>query len=273
MLQGRLVLQTLSHQPLHHHHCLKNARAKKKGVRLAANWVDEHKGDGSDYLSNYKRARLPRDLCGVVFQILIIISRNDRRDLLFRVFTEEDGRLLWDGGRSLHEAFACPILYKGDRLALSHQPHDGLQRNFGFLSLSVSFRQRLPLYRWVAGHRRRRSHVAGLLLLSSLRPDQCSPLGIVHLWKSERIKLTTRISYDCLSKVKVTNLRLRVLASYLRAVGVGFSSSQYQCMVLRLTNFAQVLSSGWVFEKIFLRKPNSSTSTYGRRLTAKKKDG
>ena len=157
---------------------------------------------------------------------------------MFRVFTEEDERLLLDGGRSLHKAFACPMLYKGDRLALSHQSYDGLQRNFGFLSLTVSFRRRLPLYRWVAGHRRRRSHVTRLLLLGSLRLDQCSPLGVVHFWKSERIELTTRISYDRSSKVKVTNLRLRVLASYLRVAGVGSGLSQYQCMVLRLTSFA-----------------------------------
>ena len=119
----------------------------------------------------------------MVSQIFIILSGNDRRDLLqgmFRVFTEEDRWLLWDGGRNLHEAFAYPILYKGDRLALNHQFYDGLQRNFGFLSLTVSFRRRLPLYRWVAGHRRRRSHVTGLLLLGSLQLDQCSPLGVVH---------------------------------------------------------------------------------------------
>ena len=68
----------------------------------------------------------------------------------------------------------------------------------------------------------------------------------------------------------MTDLHLRIFALYLRAAGVGFGPSQYQCMVLRLTNFAQVLSLGWVFEKIFLRKPNSLTSTCGRRLTAKK---
>ena len=71
----------------------------------------------------------------------------------------------------------------------------------------------------------------------------------------------------------MTDLRLRVLASYLRAVDVGSGPSQYQCMVLRLTSFAQVLSSGYVFEKIFSRKLNSLISTCGRRLTVEKKDG
>ena len=80
------------------------------------------------------------------------------------------------------------------------------------------------------------------------------------------------MNYDCSSKVKMTDLRLRIFTSYLRAAGVGSSPSQYQCMVLRLTSFAQVLSSGLVFEKIFSRKPNSSTSTCGHRLT-EKKDG
>ena len=133
--------------------------------------MNEHKDDESDYLSNCKKTRLPHGLCGVVSQILVILSRNDRRDLLqgmFRVFIEGDGRLLLDGGRSLHEAFAYPMLYRGDHFALSHQSYDGLERNFGLLSLMISLRQRLPLYRWVAGHCRRQSHVAKLLLLGSL---------------------------------------------------------------------------------------------------------
>ena len=136
----------------------------------------------------------------------------------------------------------------------------------------VSFGCRLPFNRWVDSYHRWRSHVAWLFLLGGLRLDQCSPPGIIHFWKNERIKLTARINYDCLSKVKMTDLRLRIFASYLRVASVGSSSSQYQCMVLRLTSFAQVLSSGLVFEKIFSRKPNSSTSTCGRRLTEKKDD-
>ena len=122
------MLQTPSHQPLHHHHCLKNTRVIK-GVRLASNWVDGRKGDGSDYLRNCEEAELPYGLREVVSQVLIILSGNDRRDLLqgmFRVFTEEDRPLLLDGGRSLHKAFIYPMLHKGDRLALSHQPYDGL---------------------------------------------------------------------------------------------------------------------------------------------------
>ena len=69
------------------------------------------------------------------------------------------------------------------------------------------------------------------------------------------------------------DLRLRLFASYLRAADVGSGPSQYQCMVLSVTSFAQVLSSGWVLEKIFSRKLNSSRSTYGRRLMAKKEEG
>ena len=87
---------------------------------------------------------------------------------MFRILTEEDGRFLLGGGQSLHEAFAYPMLYWGDRLALSHQPYDGLQRNFGFLGQTVSLRRRFPLYKRVTCHRHRRSHVAGLLLLGSL---------------------------------------------------------------------------------------------------------
>ena len=145
--------------------------------------MDGHKDDESDYLSNCKKTRLPHGLHGVISQILVILSRNDRRNLLqgmFTVFTEEDGRLLLDGRRSLHEAFACPMLYRGDRLPISHQPYDEPQRNFWFFSLMVSFRRRLPLYRWIAGHYHHQSHVAGLFLLGSLRPDQCSPLNVVH---------------------------------------------------------------------------------------------
>ena len=67
----------------------------------------------------------------------------------------------------------------------------------------------------------------------------------------------------------MADLRLQTFASYLRVAGVGFGPSQYQCMVLRLTSFAQVLSSSLVFKKNFSRKPNSSMSICGRRLTEK----
>ena len=87
-------------------------------------------------------------------------------------------------------------------------------------------------------------------------------------------RLTTRVrNYEHSNKVKMTDLHLRIFASYLTATGVGSGSLQYQWMVLSVTNFAQVLSFGWVLEKIFSRKLNSSRSTYGRRLTVKKKDG
>ena len=66
------------------------------------------------------------------------------------------------------------------------------------------------------------------------------------------------------------DLRLWTFASYLKAADVGSGPSQYQWMVLRLTSFAHVLSSGLVFELLFFsRKPNSSTSICGRRLTEK----
>ena len=52
----------------------------------------------------------------------------------------------------------------------------------------------------------------------------------------------------------MTDLRLRIFALYLRAAGVGSGPSQYQWMVLRLTSFAQVLSSGLVFEKFFFKE-------------------
>ena len=50
-------------------------------------------------------------------------------------------------------------------------------------------------------------------------------------------------------RVKMTDLRLRIFSSYLTAAGVGSGPSQYQWMVLSVTNFAQVLSSGRVLEK------------------------
>ena len=49
--------------------------------------------------------------------------------------------------------------------------------------------------------------------------------------------------------MKTTDLCLRIFASYLTAASVGTGPSQYQWMVLSVTNFAQVLSSGWVLEK------------------------
>ena len=50
-------------------------------------------------------------------------------------------------------------------------------------------------------------------------------------------------------RIKTTDLRFRIFSSYLTTAGVGSSPSQYQWMVLSVTNFAQVLSSGWVLEK------------------------
>ena len=50
-------------------------------------------------------------------------------------------------------------------------------------------------------------------------------------------------------RVKMTDLRLRIFSSYLTVAGVGSGPSQYQWMVLSVTNFAQVLSSGRVLEK------------------------
>ena len=73
-------------------------------------------------------------------------------------------------------------------------------------------------------------------------------------------------------RVKMTDLRLRIFSSYLTAAGVGSGPSQYQWMVLSVTNFAQVLSSGRVLEKKNSRKANSLISTWGRRLTAKKEE-
>ena len=72
--------------------------------------------------------------------------------------------------------------------------------------------------------------------------------------------------------VKTTDLRLRIFSSYWIAAGIGSGPSQYQWMVLSVTSFAQVLSSGWVFEKKISRKTNSLISTWGRRLTAKEEE-
>ena len=78
---------------------------------------------------------------------------------------------------------------------------------------------------------------------------------------------------DRLNRMRTTDLRLQIFTLYLTATGVGSSLSQYQWMVLSVTNFSQVLSSGWILEKIFSRKLNSSRSTCGHHLTVKKKDG
>ena len=72
---------------------------------------------------------------------------------------------------------------------------------------------------------------------------------------------------------RLTDLRLWILALYLTASGVDSGPSQYQWMVSGFTNFAQVLSPGLVFEKIFSRKLNSSILTCGHRLTAEEMDG
>jgi len=86
------------------------------------------------------------------------------------------------------------------------------------------------------------------------------------------MKLLTNKAKNHLRKIRLMDLRLRILALYLTASGVGSGLSQYQWIVSEFTNFGQVLSSGWVFEKIFSRKLNSSILTCGRRLTAREKD-
>ena len=87
------------------------------------------------------------------------------------------------------------------------------------------------------------------------------------------MKLLTNKSKSQLSKIRLTDLRLRILALYLTASSVGSGPSQYQWIVSGVTNFVQVLSAGLVLEKIFSRKLNSSRLTCGRRLTAKEEDG
>ena len=54
---------------------------------------------------------------------------------------------------------------------------------------------------------------------------------------------------------------------------LGFKTVTIQWMVSRFNNFAQVLFSGLVFEKIFSRKLNSLILTCGRRLTTEEMDG
>ena len=162
------------------------------------------------------------------------------------------------------------MLCWGDRLhTLSHQPYDGFQRDFLLLKRTVPFGRLLPFYRQSHPFG---NHLAGLLSPSSLCFNQRPPLSVVHLCKEGWMKLLTSKAKSHLSEIRSTDLRLRIFALYLTASGVGLVPSQYQWIVLGFTNFAQVLSSGLVFWKIFLRKPNSSVLTCGHRLIAKEKD-
>ena len=53
------------------------------------------------------------------------------------------------------------------------------------------------------------------------------------------MKSITKLKNDnLLNRMRTTDLRLRIFASYLTATGVGSSSSQYQWMVLSVTNFS-----------------------------------
>ena len=151
-----------------------------------------------------------------------------------------------------------------------YQDHDGFQGYFLLLMGTVPFgRLLLPFNGW---NRPLRSHITGLLSFCSLWFDQRPPLTIVHLYKEEQMKLLTKKAKRQYCKIRLTKLHLWIIALYLTASGVGSVPSQYQWMVSRFTNFAQVLSSGLVFEKIFSRKLNSSILTCGRRLTAKEMD-
>ena len=71
--------------------------------------------------------------------------------------------------------------------------------------------------------------------------------------------------------MRMTDLRWRILASYLTAASIGSGLSQYQWMVSSVTSLTQVLSSGLVLAKILSRKLNSSSSTCVRRRIAKQK--
>ena len=85
------------------------------------------------------------------------------------------------------------------------------------------------------------------------------------------MKLIINKNQNRSNRVRTTDLHWRILESYLMAAGVGSGPLQYQWMVSSVTSLAQVLSSGLVLAKILSRKLNSSSSTYGRRRTAKKK--
>ena len=85
------------------------------------------------------------------------------------------------------------------------------------------------------------------------------------------MKLITSKNQNPSNRIRMTDLRWQILASYLTASNVGSDMSQYQWMGSSVTSLAQVLSSGLVLAKILSRKLNSSSSTCGSRRTAKKK--
>ena len=104
---------------------------------------------GRSYLSNAKKPCLPHCLYRVVAQVLIIISRNDGRELLQRVLKvlmEEDRWFFSDGDRTCHKSFALSMTRMGNRfLGLGLQTHDEFRNSFRFLGKTASLLWLFPL--------------------------------------------------------------------------------------------------------------------------------
>ena len=124
--------------------------------------------DGRSYLSNAKKPCLPHGLSCVVTQVLIIISRDDGRELLQRilkVLTEEDRWFFNDEDRTRHKSFALSWTRLSDSLlGLGLQTHDGFRDSFGFLWKTASLFWLFPLGRRVGQTHPLRSLTLLLLL-------------------------------------------------------------------------------------------------------------
>ena len=102
-------------------------------------------------MSNAKKPRLPHGFRGMIAQVLVVIGRNDGRELfqcVFQILTEEDEWFFNNRGKALHVTFALPMTKGCDRLlGFSLQPHDGPYNGLRLFRKMVGFLLLLPLSR------------------------------------------------------------------------------------------------------------------------------
>ena len=98
--------------------------------------------DERNYLNNAEKPRLPHCFSRMVPQVLIVVGCNYGHELfqcVLRILTKENGWLLSDSVRTLHQTLPPSIPNRGNRLLyFSFQTYDGLRGILGLLWKMIS---------------------------------------------------------------------------------------------------------------------------------------
>ena len=127
------------------------------------------------YLSQTKKTRLTHGLIRMVAQVLIIFTRDNRRELLksiLRIFAKEDGAFFVNRNLAHHQALTFPMHRWGRQLCLYTSNPDRPYRHLRFLRWTISLVHWFPLCGRVG-------RTCSLLLPRSrllLNVDHCPPV-------------------------------------------------------------------------------------------------